>query len=380
MIGADSAVADIGGMTATTDAMILRRRMNRELVAGHVFMTEFVAGLGTAGAGITSETLPSTNGGGGGTGGDEFWILEPTLVAPQLEMAISRLQIRDGNSLANSQIIATLTSDASPLTVIGATPEANAELMYNVEFDGGTGWVRSEANFVTPILTGDTRIVRSMLGDRPVILASRIQADRHGADFVHQSLPLKGGGVVTVPNTEIDGLAPGTIVTLHNNRRVRQDRSGRNWVRVVAWEGTKELLLARPSESYVRTYSRSQDSNEIIYISGVPTNFIVGQLGVHGTSEEILICDLLVYYLQRFNDHFDGVMTINSGFRTPAHDRSVGGTGSGQHTFGRAADFRIEGFTALQLYNFARELGFGGRFGFTYQINHRSIHIDTRPR
>lgn len=36
-------------------------------------------------------------------------------------------------------------------------------------------------------------------------------------------------------------------------------------------------------------------------------------------------------------------ITISSGYRTPAFDRSLGGSGSGDHTFGRAVDIQILG-------------------------------------
>jgi len=76
-------------------------------------------------------------------------------------------------------------------------------------------------------------------------------------------------------------------------------------------------------------------------------------------------------------------MNINSAFRTSEHDKSpeVGGSGSGRHVDGYATDFRIEGATAQELTAFAEQLGFRqnsrNSTGFTYEINNRSIHIDT---
>lgn len=40
---------------------------------------------------------------------------------------------------------------------------------------------------------------------------------------------------------------------------------------------------------------------------------------------------------------------INSGFRTEAHNREVGGVKGSQHLFGRAADIVVEGLTPQQV-------------------------------
>jgi len=131
--------------------------------------------------------------------------------------------------------------------------------------------------------------------------------------------------------------------------------------------------------SNVRTFSRSTDSNVVFNINGFVTPFTVGQFASRCGADEILIDDLLIYYLNRFNNHFDGAITITSGFRTPAHDRRVGGSGSGFHTLGMAADIQIAGTNAQQVQAFARELGFGTTFG-GLGLGSTFTHIDVRTR
>ncbi len=71
-------------------------------------------------------------------------------------------------------------------------------------------------------------------------------------------------------------------------------------------------------------------------------------------------------------------VVINSGYRTPAHDRAVGGSGSGQHTKGKAVDvicYDKEGKISAKLVCCAAEnLGFTG-IGY---ISAYSTHVDVR--
>ncbi|MCL2373594.1 MAG: D-Ala-D-Ala carboxypeptidase family metallohydrolase, partial [Defluviitaleaceae bacterium] len=131
----------------------------------------------------------------------------------------------------------------------------------------------------------------------------------------------------------------------------------------------------------VRTYSLGVHGDMLLHINGVATGFTIGQFSSSCGADNILIDDLLIYYLNRFDRHFSGDMNINSGFRTNAFEMTLdGGVYNGPHTSGEGADFRIYGASAQELYEFARYLGIARPYGHTYRINHRSIHIDTRRR
>jgi len=144
--------------------------------------------------------------------------------------------------------------------------------------------------------------------------------------------------------------------------------------RIINWQ------LAPDNRSDIRTFERSQHFDYRLAVNGETTNFTVGQFASGCGAGEIRLDGLMIYYLHNFDMYFDGDMTITSGYRSPTHDRNVGGSGSGQHTQGRAVDFWIEGYTANALRALALELGFNDWFGFTYNINWRTIHIDTRGR
>lgn len=53
--------------------------------------------------------------------------------------------------------------------------------------------------------------------------------------------------------------------------------------------------------------------------------------------------------LQVLRDHLKQPISINSGYRSPAHNRKVGGATASQHVLGKAADIVVEGFTPKQV-------------------------------
>lgn len=76
----------------------------------------------------------------------------------------------------------------------------------------------------------------------------------------------------------------------------------------------------------------------------------------------------------------DRPLRVTSGFRSTACDASVGGSGSGQHTYGTAIDLvGVGGAPSLcQIARQARSAGFGGIFGPGYPGHDDHTHVDTR--
>lgn len=76
----------------------------------------------------------------------------------------------------------------------------------------------------------------------------------------------------------------------------------------------------------------------------------------------------------------DKPIRVTSGFRSKACDRQVGGSGSGQHTYGRAIDMvPINGNnTFCNMAKNARYIGYGAIFGPGYPGHNDHVHVDIR--
>ena len=124
----------------------------------------------------------------------------------------------------------------------------------------------------------------------------------------------------------------------------------------------------------VKTYSKSRDG-----ATKLSPHFRVREFA-SPDSDTVKIDEALIAILERLYDYLGCTkVIITSGYRTPAYDRKVGGSGSGYHTEGRAADVncwrgesRIHGSEiccALQ------ELGWHHGIGW---IAGHAVHVDTR--
>lgn len=92
-------------------------------------------------------------------------------------------------------------------------------------------------------------------------------------------------------------------------------------------------------------------------------------------ADKVLVDDDLVTLLEQIREAAGGAVTINSAYRTPAHNAAQGGVSSSQHLYGRAADIVVEGASPLLVgqiaeYYLDRRGGIGVYKSFT--------HVDTR--
>lgn len=103
-------------------------------------------------------------------------------------------------------------------------------------------------------------------------------------------------------------------------------------------------------------------------------NFTPREMACKGTGSLLLIPSFMDR-LQVVRTRFKRPMNVNSGYRSPRHDKHVGGAGT--HPTGRAADIGVFGTHALELIEIAREEGFTG-FGVqqTGGIERRFLHLD----
>ena len=100
-------------------------------------------------------------------------------------------------------------------------------------------------------------------------------------------------------------------------------------------------------------------------------------------SDTIMVDEALTVLLQAIREHFNKPITITSGYRTAAHNKSVGGAKSSQHLLGRAADIQVADTTVEAVAAYAESLmpdwGGVGRYPVKAGRAKGWVHVDTRP-
>lgn len=100
-------------------------------------------------------------------------------------------------------------------------------------------------------------------------------------------------------------------------------------------------------------------------------------------SNTVKIDNRLIWILEKLYADFNcSKLIINSGYRTPTHDKKVGGDGKGYHTLGQAVDIKLfdkSGKIISAKLVCQKLCDYGNVFGVGY-ISETSTHVDTRPR
>ena len=101
----------------------------------------------------------------------------------------------------------------------------------------------------------------------------------------------------------------------------------------------------------VRAYSKAKDGNK-----KVSAHFKVREFACQDGSDAVFISEELVELLEKIRVHFGKPTTINSGFRTAAHNKKVGGAAQSQHCFGMAADIVVRDIYPIKVAEYADKL------------------------
>ena len=149
-----------------------------------------------------------------------------------------------------------------------------------------------------------------------------------------------GGTMTRTPETLRDDLAAAGWESA-----VMLDGGGSSqcWFRGQAIKSTRAvhdliLVYLKGSDTTgVKTYSVKKDGST--YLS---KNFKVSEFKCNDGSDTVLISDKLVDLLQKIRDHFGVAVVINSGYRTSAYNKKVGGVSNSQHVKGTAADIVVK--------------------------------------
>lgn len=119
----------------------------------------------------------------------------------------------------------------------------------------------------------------------------------------------------------------------------------------------------------VKTYLLSKDGER-----NISPNFKVKEFRCKDGADTILIdADFVQKYLQKIRDYFGVAVTINSGYRTAAYNRKVGGATNSYHIKGQAFDIVVRGKTPKEVAQCAQKLGIMG----IIQYN-SFVHVDSR--
>jgi uncharacterized protein YcbK (DUF882 family) len=89
-------------------------------------------------------------------------------------------------------------------------------------------------------------------------------------------------------------------------------------------------------------------------------SFTLGELASKDGADIVIVHPALLIGLQALRDVLNKPIKINSGFRSPEHNKAIGGASNSLHTLGLAADVVVEGVTPIHIASIARDLGFGG--------------------
>lgn len=126
--------------------------------------------------------------------------------------------------------------------------------------------------------------------------------------------------------------------------------------------------------SDIREFSLNNDGNKTVL--GPDTHFKVKEFACKDGSDKVLVDRKLVAWLEYIRSILDGEpIYINSGYRTPAYNKKIGGATNSYHMKGQAADIRSKKFKPIDIALAAESLDIPGII-----LYETFVHIDTRPK
>ena len=119
----------------------------------------------------------------------------------------------------------------------------------------------------------------------------------------------------------------------------------------------------------IEVFSKAVDSD--VKLS---PHFRVGEFAAYD-DDMVLVSEELVCALEKIRSHFGGRnLIIHSGYRSPEHNKVVGGKPRSKHLYGLAADFHVEGVSPYEVFKYCDKMFWNSGVG-----EYRSFtHLDMR--
>ena len=123
----------------------------------------------------------------------------------------------------------------------------------------------------------------------------------------------------------------------------------------------------------IKTYKRGSTEK-------LSANFNVSEFLCHGSGccTEGQIDDKLVAILQNIRDHFGKPVYISSAYRCETWNKKVGGVSRSYHSYGQAADIKVDGISPAEVAKYAESIGVLGIGLYETDKDGHFVHVDTR--
>ena len=141
--------------------------------------------------------------------------------------------------------------------------------------------------------------------------------------------------------------------------------------------GQIRIFSEKNGQAFAGIYRQGQDAYDPVALLAICRVF-----DAPCTAQRMHLSLRLIEFLDYLEDRFkpDALITITSGYRSPTYNTKLGDSGAlaakaSLHQYGMAADLKMEGVPAKRIWEFVKDLGFGGA-GY-YQGE--TVHIDVGP-
>lgn len=124
----------------------------------------------------------------------------------------------------------------------------------------------------------------------------------------------------------------------------------------------------------VQTYSKKASGD-----MRISDHFKIREFASKDGADQVLIDDQLVKLLEFIRGYFGQPVIITSAYRSPEHNKQVGGRPTSQHVNGTAADIVVQGVDALRVAQ-AAEYFLGNSGGIGHYPISRFTHVDVRAK